>query len=87
MLTEETRHSIAIEGFFTSTAHLKNIIEKNLKTGKHSHEILHYLYTARFLYGLAYENWKEGIFHFTPALIGQTGPQASQESLEKERFI
>jgi len=72
MLTEETRHSIAIEGFFTSTARLKNVIEKNLKTGKHSHEILHYLYTARFLYGLAYENWKEGIFHFTPALIRQT---------------
>ena len=72
ILREETRNSILIEGFFVSEEELEEVLASGRPLKKSQEEALNYYRTARFLYGLAYENYKSGRFFFGIPLIRQT---------------
>ena len=70
LLKEETRNSIMIEGYFTSTEELENIINNNIKT-KNTEAVLNYYRTAGFIYDLAKQNYFENYFMFAKPIIRQ----------------
>ena len=72
ILKEETRNSILIEGFFVSEEELEEVLASGKPLKRNQEEALNYYRTARFLYGLAYENYKSGKFFFGIPLIRQT---------------
>jgi len=72
ILKEETRNSILIEGFFVSDKELEEVLASGKPLKKNQEEALNYYRAARFLYGLAYENYRSGKFIFGTPLISQT---------------
>ena len=72
ILKEETRNSILIEGFFVSEEELEGVLANGKPLKKSQEEALNYYRAARFLYGLAYENYKSRKFFFGIPLIRQT---------------
>jgi len=53
MLGEETRHSVAIEGIFSSEEDLDAVIERNAASSSVQSEIINYFRAAQFVYDLA----------------------------------
>lgn len=72
ILKEETRNSILIEGFFVSEEELEGVLASGKPLKRSQEEALNYYRAARFLYGLAYENYKSRKFFFGIPLIRQT---------------
>ena len=72
ILREETRNSILIEGFFVTEDELEEVLASGKPLKKSQEEALNYYRTARFLYGLAYENYRSGRFLFGAPVIRQT---------------
>ena len=72
ILKEETRNSILIEGFFVSEEELEGVLASGKPLKRSQEEALNYYRAARFLYGLAYENYRSGKFFFGIPLIRQT---------------
>ncbi len=56
MLGTETRHSVAIEGVFSSEKELKAIIDRSDSSEKMDYRVLNYFRTAQFLYDLALQH-------------------------------
>ncbi|MFN4072636.1 MAG: Fic family protein [Thermus sp.] len=81
MLQEDTRHSLAIEGYFTSEAELKEVV----RGGKASIEeipvqILNYFRTAQFVYEQALQDAKEGVFRLDVAFINNIHGQLFRDT-------
>ena len=72
ILKEETRNSILIEGFFVSEEELEGVLASGKPLKRSQEEALNYYRAARFLYGLAYENYRSGKLFFGIPLIRQT---------------
>ena len=72
ILKEETWNSILIEGFFVSEEELEEVLASGKPIKRSQEEALNYYRAARFLYGLAYENYRSGRFFFGIPLIRQT---------------
>lgn len=72
ILKEETRNSILIEGFFISEEELEEVLASGNPLKRNQEEALNYYKAARFLYGLAYENYRSKKFFFGIPLIRQT---------------
>lgn len=72
ILKEETRNSILIEGFFVSEEELEEVLASGKPLKRSQEEALNYYRAARFLYGLAYENYRSKKFFFGIPLIRQT---------------
>jgi len=72
ILKEETRNSILIEGFFVSEDELEEVLASGTPLKKNQEEALNYYRAARFLYGLAYENFRSKKFFFGIPLVRQT---------------
>ena len=72
ILKEETRNSILIEGFFVSEEELEEVLASGKPLKRSQEEALNYYRAARFLYGLAYENYRSRKFFFGIPLIRQT---------------
>ncbi|WP_081825233.1 Fic family protein [Persephonella sp. IF05-L8] len=71
LLEEETRNSILIEGYFIDQEELEQILAGNKPISKSQEEAIKYFKTAKFIYGLAYENYKSDEFLFGIPLIRQ----------------
>ncbi len=71
LLEEETRNSILIEGFFIKKEDLKKVLSNGVGQTRTQKEALDYYTTARFIYGLGYQNFKENEFALTIPLIRQ----------------
>lgn len=71
ILTEETRNSIMIEGFFIDKTELERVLTYGKPQTRNQHEALKYFETASFVYGLGYQHYKEGDFQLYSALIRQ----------------
>jgi Fic family protein len=72
ILKEETWNSILIEGFFVSEEELEGVLASGKPLKRSQEEALNYYRAARFLYGLAYENYRSGKLFFGIPLIRQT---------------
>ena len=72
ILKEETRNSILIEGFFVSEEELEEVLASGKPLKRNQEEALNYYRAARFLYGLAYENYRSKKFFFGIPLVRQT---------------
>ena len=72
ILKEETRNSILIEGFFVSEEELEEVLASGKPLKRSQEEALNYYRAARFLYGLAYENYRSKNFLFGIPLVRQT---------------
>ncbi len=83
MLEEETRNSLAIEGYFASEKELRAII-----SGKHSGaEILDYYRTAGSIYDLALQYLREGQTIFDLPLVRHIHSELFREARDRERGI
>jgi Fic family protein len=71
LLKEETRNSILIEGVFVSEKELEEVLASGRPLKRSQEEALNYYRTARFLYGLAYENYRSEKFFFGIPLVRQ----------------
>ena len=71
LLEEETRNSILIEGYFVDEEELEQVLAGNKPVSKSQEEAIRYFKTAKFIYSLAYENYKSNEFLFGIALIRQ----------------
>jgi Fic family protein len=71
LLKEETRNSILIEGIFVSEKELEEVLASGKPIKRSQEEALNYYRTARFLYGLAYENYRSEKFFFGIPLVRQ----------------
>jgi len=71
LLEEETRNSIIIEGYFINKEELEQALVGNKPVSKSQEEAVKYFKTAKFIYGLAYENYKSNEFLFGIPLIKQ----------------
>lgn len=71
LLEEETRNSILIEGYFVNEEELEQALAGNKPVSKSQEEAVKYFKTAKFIYGLAYENYKSNEFLFGIPLIRQ----------------
>ncbi len=65
MLQEDTRHSLAIEGYFATEGELEAVVQGR----RGSLEVLNYFRTAQYTYGLAFQYHKEGQLHLDLPLI------------------
>ena len=72
ILKQETRNSILIEGFFVSEKEFEEVLASGKPLKRSQEETLNYYRAARFLYGLAYENYRSGSFFFGIPLLRQT---------------
>jgi Fic family protein len=72
ILKEETRNSILIEGVFVSEEELEEVLASGRPLKRNQEEALNYYKTARFLYGLAYENYRSRKLFFAIPLVRQT---------------
>jgi len=70
LLKEETRNSIMIEGYFVSEEELEEVLEGKVVTRDERHA-LNYFKTAKFIYELAFENYRAGEFFLKLPLIRQ----------------
>lgn len=71
LLEEETRNSIIIEGYFINKEELEQALVGNKHVSKSQEEAVKYFKTAKFIYGLDYENYKSNEFLFGIPLIKQ----------------
>ena len=71
LLEEETRNSILIEGYFVDDEELEQALAGNKPISKSQEEAVKYFKTAKFIYGLAYENYKSNEFLFGIPLVRQ----------------
>jgi len=71
LLSEETRNSISLEGYFLSEKDFKEVIFKGRRELRDEEVALRYFKTALFIYGFGYENWRMGEFTLNQALIRQ----------------
>jgi len=82
MLQEDTRHSLAIEGYFANERELRQV----LRGRRGSAEVFNYFRTAQFVYELAFQDAKEGVWRLDLAFINSIHGQLFREtSLERER--
>ncbi len=71
LLKEETRNSILIEGYFLNEEELEETLSKGRALTKSQEEAIRYFKTAKFLYGLAYEYFKDNSYMFDKPLLRQ----------------
>ena len=71
LLEEETRNSILIEGYFLDEEDLEKALAGNKPISKSQEEAVKYFKTAKFIYSLAYENYRSGEFLFGIPLVRQ----------------
>lgn len=82
MLQEDTRHSLAIEGYFATERELRDV----LKGKKGAVEVLNYFRTAQFVYEQALQDLQEGIWHLDVAFVNNIHGQLFRgTALEGER--
>ncbi len=87
LLEEETRNSILIEGYFVNEEELEEALAGNKPTSKSQEEAVRYFKTARFIYNLAYENYKSNEFLFGIPLIRQINKELGFEGeFRKEKI-
>ncbi len=79
LLKEETRNSILIEGFFVNEEELEHVLAGNRPISKSQEEAIRYFKTAKFIYSLAYENFKSKDFLFGIPLIRQINKELGFE--------
>lgn len=71
LLKDETRNSIMVEGIFVSEQELEQILSHGNYETRNAEDVLNYFSTAKFLYGLGYENHIHQEFTLTLGLIRQ----------------
>lgn len=71
LLKKETRNSIMVEGIFVNEKELESILFKGNYETRNSDDVLNYFKTARFLYGLGFENLINQELIMTQGLIRQ----------------
>lgn len=71
LLKKETRNSIMVEGIFVNEEELETIITKGSHETRKASDVLNYFKTARFLYGLGYENFLNKELVLSQGLIRQ----------------
>ncbi len=71
LLGEETRFSIMIEGVFVSEDELEKILSGGRGETREAEDALNYFRTAKFIYGLGYENYRSGEFFLNLPLVRQ----------------
>lgn len=81
MLQEDTRHSLAIEGYFVTDEELEAVLGGR----RGSLEVLNYFRTAQFVYGLAFQYLQEGAWYLDVALINTIHAQLFQ-GMSQERY-
>ncbi|WP_457638621.1 Fic family protein [Persephonella sp.] len=87
LLEEETRNSILIEGYFLDEEELEKALSGNTAVSKSQEEAVKYFKTARFIYSLAYENYKTRDFLFGIPLIRQINKELGFEGdFRKEKI-
>ncbi len=87
LLEEETRNSILIEGYFLDEEELEKALSGNTAVSKSQEEAVKYFKTARFIYSLAYENYKTKDFLFGIPLIRQINKELGFEGeFRKEKI-
>ena len=65
MLQEDTRNSLAIEGYFTTERELREV----LRGRKGAAEVLNYFRTAQFVYEQALQDLQEEAWHLDVAFV------------------
>lgn len=86
LLKKETRNSIMVEGIFVKEEDLEEVLFKGNYEIRHSDEALNYFKTARFVYGLGYENFTVGELVLSLGLIRQVN-KGIQEGTSREPGI
>ncbi|WP_081826536.1 Fic family protein [Persephonella sp. KM09-Lau-8] len=87
LLEEETRNSILIEGYFVDEEELEQILAGNKPVSKSQEEAIKHFKTAKFIYGLAYENYKSDEFLFGIPLIRQINKELGfNDEFRKEKI-
>ncbi len=82
MLQEDTRHSLALEGYFTDERELRQVLSGK----KEAAEVLNYFRTAQFVYEQAFQDALEGVWHLDLAFINNLHGQLFRNTpLERER--
>jgi Fic family protein len=82
MLQEDTRHSLAIEGYFTDERELRQVLSGK----KEAAEVLNYFRTAQFVYEQGLQDALEGVWHLDLAFINNIHGQLFRNTpLEGER--
>ncbi len=82
MLQEDTRHSLAIEGYFATEQQLRDV----LRGRRGAAEVLNYFRTAQFVYEQALQDAEEEIWHLDVAFVNNLHGQLFRETpLEGER--
>jgi len=82
MLQEDTRHSLAMEGYFADERELRQV----LRGRRGSAEVFNYFRTAQFVYEQALQDAQEGVWHLDLAFINNIHGQLFRETpLERER--
>lgn len=71
ILGEETRNSIMIEGYFVEKQELEKVLADGKPLTKSQQEAVRYFDTAKFVYGLAYEYYRDRQFWLDKALVRQ----------------
>jgi len=71
LLGEETRYSIMIEGIFVSEEELENALAGGRSETREVQDAINYFRTAKFVYGMAFMNYKEKDFSINIPLIRQ----------------
>ncbi|BBB31926.1 conserved hypothetical protein [Thermotomaculum hydrothermale] len=79
LLEEETRNSIMIEGFFVDNKELKEVLSRSSNLTRSQKEAFNYFSTAKFVYGLGYQNYRENEFELTIPLIRQINKELGGE--------
>lgn len=71
LLQEETRNSIMIEGVFLNKTELKEVLDKSKGMTRNETQAYNYFVTAKFIYGLGFQNFKENSFFLNIPIIRQ----------------
>ena len=71
LLKKETRNSIMVEGVFVKEEDLESILFKGNYEIRNSSDVLNYFRTARFIYGLGFENFINNELILSQGLIRQ----------------
>ncbi|WP_460172328.1 Fic family protein [Thermus sp. FJN-A] len=82
MLQEDTRHSLAIEGYFATEQELRDV----MRGRRGAAEVLNYFRTAQFVYEQAFQDVQEDAWHLDVAFVNNIHGQLFRETpLEGER--
>ncbi len=71
LLKQETRNSIMVEGIFVKEEELEAVITHGNYEIRNASDVLNYFRTARFLYGLGYENFSNKELTLSQGMVRQ----------------